>query len=293
MDLHILHDGREIGPFTPEAACALLREGAALPTDLAWRPRMPRWIPLCELLAIEPPPAPAPAPVLAPAPPIVVARPIAVAESEPATARQKALLSYLGLPFGDALLRTGAALLISDAMEHAGHSERFEQWMQDRLRQHPDLFAAEIQARWESRADRHLQRCQSAGADCFTQLSKAHVQVLLNYLDVSCPNWDADEDAAHQRWLLPAMAQKFPRLVKPHWKGRLKFPSASNLAAAPARARSSAVAAVGFPFAAAVRGIVLGLLLLLAAGMVWVAVQDAAVAEGRPRPARHGAAPSP
>ncbi len=275
MDIYILHDRKESGPFTAEAARALVGQGSVLLDDLAWRRHMPKWLPLAEILSATEEPHPLPAAVEDPLPaPDLVASPVDPTVYEPATARQKALLSYLGLAFTDELNRTTAALLMDNAMEHPHHSERFEQWMRDRLRQHPDLFAAEIRARKEQRADRLLRQCQERGAEYFSQTTKAHVQVLLNFLDVKFPNWDAHEDSAIHDYFFPAMAEKFPQLVRRLWKGRLKYPSSSKIV----RGRSSAELwwhrAPAFGFAAVARGVLLGLLLLAALGIVRMVVKD-------------------
>ena len=57
MDIHILHGGIEIGPFSEVTAQTLLKQGSVLVTDLAWSPGMPDWVPLVNLLYSQGAPA--------------------------------------------------------------------------------------------------------------------------------------------------------------------------------------------------------------------------------------------
>ena len=49
MDIYILRDGEEIGPFGKETTQTLLTQGSVAENDLAWRPGMPDWVPLNEI----------------------------------------------------------------------------------------------------------------------------------------------------------------------------------------------------------------------------------------------------
>ena len=53
MDIFILHDGKEIGPFGEETAQTLINQGTVEADDLAWRPGMTNWITLRTLLAVH------------------------------------------------------------------------------------------------------------------------------------------------------------------------------------------------------------------------------------------------
>jgi cytoskeletal protein RodZ len=55
-------------------------------------------------------------------------------------------------------------------------------------------------------------------------VSKAHCQVLLSYLDVNFPNWDANGKIASRNYFFPAIAEKFPQLVTREWRNKLKYP---------------------------------------------------------------------
>ncbi len=275
MDIYILRDGSEIGPFSAETTQTMLREGSIREVDYAWHPGLPKWIPLSDVLsaaplALETPPPPPPSAVGTPLPTF---SPAAAAVSahlpkagESATEKQKALLGYLGIAHSSELSKDHAALLVNDAMEDAKNAPRLAQWNTDRLKLHPDLFAAEIQARKESRANDFHEICQAEGAEYFTKITKAHCQVLVGYLDVKFPNWDKDEKDAASKYFYPAVAEKFPQLVAKPWQGKLRYATGPKIAAelsrqrpptAQLRKRKSAS-----PVAAIARGLVYGLLIL-------------------------------
>jgi hypothetical protein len=50
MDIQIVRDGQQTGPYTEDAVHELLKDGAVRGSDLAWRPGLPDWVPLTELL---------------------------------------------------------------------------------------------------------------------------------------------------------------------------------------------------------------------------------------------------
>ena len=234
MDIYILRDGKEIGPFSEETTQTLLKQGSISEGDYAWHPGLPKWIPLADVLnpaapALETPPPPPPT-AAAEAAPVVAA---AVADlpkaGESATEKQKALLGYLGLPFSAEISKDQAALLVNDAMEDAKNGPRLVQWNTDRLKLHPALFAAEIQAKKESRASEFFGHCETDGAEYFTKITKAHCQVLVGYLDVKFPDWDEDKEAA-RKYFFPAVAEKFPQLVAKPWQGKLRYASGANAA---------------------------------------------------------------
>lgn len=55
MEIYILHDGQQTGPFSEETAREMLRQGAVLSSDLAWQTGMPEWLPLASILRSEHP----------------------------------------------------------------------------------------------------------------------------------------------------------------------------------------------------------------------------------------------
>ncbi|HYR58726.1 MAG TPA: DUF4339 domain-containing protein [Chthoniobacteraceae bacterium] len=263
MDIQILHDGDETGPYTEEAVQALLKDGSVRIDDLAWRPGMDDWIPLVKLLY---PAASAAAPARPAAP--VDEDAARAGAREPATKRQKAFLSYLGIAFPPEITREDASLLVNDAMENPKDPARVARWNDERLRLYPELFAAEIQARKENRAQRYFEICQEEGAACFDKVTRAHCQVLVGHLDVRFPNWDANEREAPWKYFFPALAEKFPQLVTEEGKEKLKQlegarapEPAAHSSPVVARTRSSSPVK---KILALVRGAIIGLVILAA-----------------------------
>lgn len=255
MDIYIVHDGQETGPFSENAARELLSQGGVAETDFAWRTGMEKWIPLSELLAADKPVTP----VAGSTPP-----PPSDGKFEPATPKQKALLSFLGITIPAEMSRDQAARRVNDAMEDSANAERLKLWNEERLRLHPELFAAEIQAKKENRATYFLELCQTTGAKYLSGISKAHCQVLVQFLDIKFPNWDARESEAAEHYFFPAVAEKFPQLVHKQWRGRLRYveglkvsPEIVNKSMATQTRRTATS-----PLAAVVRGVALGLVIL-------------------------------
>jgi hypothetical protein len=220
---------------------------------------MTEWIPLVNLLYSQPAVAAAHAP--APA--------AASVSSEPATAKQKAFLSYMGLPFGAELSKEAASQMVNEAMENPRDAVRLARWNVDRLKLHPDLFSAEIQARKEGRSQHFLEICETEGAEYFTKVTKAHCQVLVGYLDVKFPNWDADEQDAAIGYFFPAIAEKFPQLLTKAARGKFKYSTGQKIARehgsrSPVVVRAKASSSM--PVAALARGVFFGALIL---GMLW------------------------
>ena len=50
MEIFIIREGRQAGPFSEPAVRAFLTEGTARPADMGWRKGMPEWRPLAEVL---------------------------------------------------------------------------------------------------------------------------------------------------------------------------------------------------------------------------------------------------
>ena len=278
-DIYLLRDGKEIGPFSEETTHSFLKQGAILIDDLAWTPGLAAWSPLVQVLypaathAAEPESFELEPVELEPVE-SVMAEPV-IAESapvgEPATPKQKAFLTYLGVAFSNDTMKERAALLVTEAMENPALNARVLQWNDDRLTLHPELFATEARAKKDERANRYFESCQREGADRFAGVTKAHCQVIIGYLDVSFPNWDANESEAAWNYFFPAVAEKFPEFVRKAWRGKLKFSNGPKVAPEIAgTARFAVPRARPSPVAALVRGIVFGLALLL---VLYVAVQ--------------------
>ncbi len=271
MDIYVLRDGQELGPFSEEATHSFLSQGTIVMDDLAWTPGLPEWSPLEQVLY------PASAPIkeelvedqaLEQEP--VEAEQTAMppdewhAASEPATAKQKAFLCYMGIPFSNETTKEHAAVLMNEAMEDPAQNARVLQWNDDRLRLHPELFSAELQAKKDDRANRFHSACHHEGAEIFTDVTKAHCQVLVGFLDVNFPNWDAHEADAAWHYFFPAVAEKFPPLVRNEWREKLKYKTANRVATTVLHPATAKLRSGPSPIGALIRGAVFGLALLLA-----------------------------
>jgi hypothetical protein len=269
MDIFILSDGKEIGPFGEETARTLLKQGSVDATDLAWRTGMVDWAPLGEMLpvgnesALSDPSGETPAGSATP--PSADGAPAAVkAEIEPATAKQKAFLGYLSIGIPEDLSKEQASSLLNDAMEDPASAERIGRWSAERLRLHPDLFAAEIHARKENRANHFFEICQTEGSQFFTRITKAHCQVLVSFLDARFPTWDSRMEDAATNFFFPAIAEKFPQLIERQWRGHFHYveePGTEPIRKAPT---SRIKKRLTTPLEAVVRGFAIGAAVLAA-----------------------------
>ena len=265
MDIFIIREGRQAGPFSEDAVRAFLTEGTARPTDLSWRHGMAEWSPLSEVLKARREPAGE----SASPPPAQASEPNGTAErSEPATAKQKAFLKYLGAEFGENLTKERAALAVSDALETPKLQSRIRKWHDEKLRMHADVFRDEIDFRKANRANRYLERIQTEGADALKDVTKAHVQVLVESLDKRQPSWESERESALWDHLLPAIGEHFPQLVLPAYKSRLKAAGVAKTGSPGTRGISATAEAVMPPpshpgtLGAMMRGVVLGVIAL-------------------------------
>lgn len=301
MDIYLLRDGKELGPFTEEATQSFLQQGVLVMDDLAWTPGLPAWSPLQQVLAPAPEPNAAAVPEWEPeiedevpvmtalAEPaeeieddvIAIKEPVApiydtATKQERATAKQKAFLTYLGIRFPGDASKEHAAILVTEAMEDPKAGARISQWNDDRLRLHPDIFAEEAQVKKEARADRYFDTCHREGAEYFDGVTKAHCQVLVAFLDLNYPSWEANEAEAARRYFFPAVAEKFPKTVRRQWRDHFKFPNGHGVTAevkksAPVvRSNGLPHRSAPSPLGALIRGAVFGLGLLL---VLYVAVE--------------------
>ena len=260
MEIFIIREGRQAGPYSEDSVRAFLTEGTARPIDMGWSKGMPEWKPLAELLKPRAEESAAPA----------TPQPAAVPTEEthiPATAKQMAFLKYLGAEFGENLAKERAAIAISDALETPKLQVRIRKWHDDKLRMHADLFQDEIDFRRANRTTRYLERVQTEGADVLKDVTKAHVQVLVESLDKKHPGWESEPESALWSYLLPAIGEHFPQLVQPAHRGSLKTVSAVRAGSSLSRG-TGAVGGVSMParstatFGAMLRGVVCGMVVL-------------------------------
>lgn len=227
MQIHVYRNGVEQGPFDEDTVTRMLADGRLMPFDRAWYAGLVGWLPLSQLLPLRAEDSETTADDTTTKPPA-----LPDLENEPASAtpKQKAFLSYLGISFSARLTKEQAAALVTAAMENPAEKARIARWNDERLRLHPDIFAHELRAWKESRPARFLELARTEGAEVFQDVSEAHCQVLVKFLDVKFPNWDAREHDAIWNYFFPAIAEKFPQLVRKAWRGRLHFPDGPKVA---------------------------------------------------------------
>ena len=257
MEIYLLRDEKEVGPYPAEDVRSWLQEGHVAANELAWTEGLSEWQPLQQLLGlgadavtasayVPPEPEPEPEP-----------EPIPVPKGPPASPRQKAFLSYMGISFSPELSEEEAELLTEEVTQNRKNAKRLAKWEDDRLDLHPEMFVAEIQARMKNRPNYFFKMVETEGADCFNGVTKAHCQVLVGYLDVNHPQWDAKHSEATWKYFFPAIAEKFPQLVRKEWRSKLKFKEAPRLGGeagasrAAGRARSRSRLAIVRNFVAA------------------------------------------
>ena len=157
-------------------------------------------------------------------------------------------------------------MAISDALENPKLTGRFSKWGEEKLRMHPDLYQEELDFRRANRITRYLELCQTEGAEVVKDVTKAHVQVLMESLDKKQVGWDEDPKTAVWGYLFPSVEEHFPQLVQDEWKGKLRYGGTSKVAAAYAGIPASGVLVQPPPppsaFQAALRGVVYGLVAL-------------------------------
>ncbi len=286
MDIFILRGGEQTGPFDEQAVQKLIKTGAVRPQDMAWRKGLPAWLPVSEVLnpGSEKPSEP---------PPVVQVSGVRSAPQSvtPATAKQKALLKYLGVEFSEKASKSEAALLVSDALEAPKLQARLAKWNEEKTRLHSDVFADEIDHRKAGRGATYVELCQTQGVGVVKDVTKAHCQVLVESLDKRFPSWEASPKDALWHYFFPAIAEHFPMLVMDEWKSKLRFGSTPKGATSSAHisgAISTSPERGPSPAQAAARGVVYG---LAALGLIIGAMQ--LMKPSDPTLANQGAAATP
>ena len=268
MEIFVIREGKQAGPYSEDALRALLTEGAVRTKDMGWRKGLSAWMPLGEVLKSdsEKPPERADKPADA-------GTNGSSQKADAATAKQKALLKYLGLDSGIGAGKEAAAVAIRDAMENPKFQGRIRKWQEEKLRLHPNLFQDEIDFQKANRTIRYLELCETEGAGVVKDVTKAHVQVLVESLDKRFPSWESEPRAAVWDYLFPAIAEHFPKLVLPAAQGRLKMGGQPKVAVALSGPPAGGIIAhappqhVG-PVSAAFRGLMYGAVVL---GLIFVA----------------------
>jgi GYF domain 2 len=121
-----------------------------------------------------------------------------------ATERQQALMSYLGHPSPHALSSYEASEWLDQEREQERNQERLDKWRKDRLRLHPELFAAELQQQKIAHDERQSNRSSLIRSFCNSEkelyeesyplkrLTHEHANRAVAWLDGNRPGWDAE-----------------------------------------------------------------------------------------------------
>lgn len=232
MEIYLLREQKEVGPYGAEDVRSWLDLGQVSASELAWAPGLESWVPLQSIL--DPDLAPEPEVQSAPEPPVAAPEPVAKPILKPlprASGQQKAFLSYMGLSFAPVITADEAERLTHQVSHDPKLAARKARWEEERLDLHPELFAEELRERHANRPGYFYKLVQTEGGDCFTGVTKAHCQVLVGYLDVNHPRWDANLRDAAWHYFFPAIAEKFPQLVHKEWRPKLKFKEGPKVAA--------------------------------------------------------------
>ncbi|HEV7403367.1 MAG TPA: GYF domain-containing protein [Chthoniobacteraceae bacterium] len=233
MEIYLLREQKEVGPYGAEDVRSWLDHGQVSASELAWAPGLESWVPLQTILepylavGSEDRPTAEPPPVAQPA---AAAKPI-LKPLPKATAPQKAFLSYMGVSFAPEITAEEAQHLTEEVSQDPKLAARLARWEEDRLDLHPEFFAEELKERRANRPAYFHKLVQTEGGDCFTGVTKAHCQVLVGFLDVNHPRWDAHLRDAAWHYFFPAIAEKFPQLVHKEWRPKLKYKEGPKVAA--------------------------------------------------------------
>jgi len=269
MEVFIIRDGEQMGPFEDRTVQEMLAEGKVSHEDYAWRTGMSAWIPLREVMgsairSSTPPPAPVESGIRS-----ASGNPTPPKQHAQSTAKQRALLSYLGIQFTPDVSKEQAAALVSEALENPQFYSRLMKWNVEKFKLHPDIFADELDAKRHHRAAYYHELCQIEGKEIVQNITEAHCKVLIESLDNRFPSWEANPKESLWDYFLPMLNEHFPQLVSTEWRQRLKMggtklPGALTHAI-PASAKLHKQKQLSAPpsqFQAAIKGLVYGLLLL-------------------------------
>jgi GYF domain 2 len=131
-------------------------------------------------------------------------------DDAPASAKQLALLSYLGHPTAENLSKKDATELIDAILGDADRRDKFGDWNDDKLILFPDVFADEIAARKEECfAEYKSFRAElGSAASELPKLSLDQANRIFAYLDASKPGWMKPRIAMFLDHFLPCVEAK-------------------------------------------------------------------------------------
>ncbi len=218
--IHVARCGKEIGQFEEERdILSGLRDGSLLMDDYYWCEGMSEWKHLSALeiskgaLATQ---AQKDALKAAGLPfdelttKAQVTALFSAGSNGPATAKQLALLSYLGRPISENISKKEATDRIDAIVGDSDGADKFRDWNDDKLILFPDIFADEIAARKEECfAEYNAFRADlGARASGLPKLSMEDATRIFAYLDATRPGWMKPRGAMCMDHFLPCVEAK-------------------------------------------------------------------------------------
>ena len=199
--IHVGRCGKEIGTFDDERdILSGLRDGSLLMNDYFWCEGMSEWKHLSALeiskgalatTAQKDALNAAGLPFNELTTKAQVSALFSAGSNAPATAKQLALLSYLGQPVSENISKKEAADRIDAIVGDSDGADKFKDWNDDKLILFPDIFADEIAARKkECFAQYNAFRADlGSRASGLPKLSLDDATRIFAYLDASRPGW--------------------------------------------------------------------------------------------------------
>jgi len=127
----------------------------------------------------------------------------------PATAKQRALLSYLGQPVTETISKKDAADRIDAIVGSNDGKDKFGDWNDDKLILFPDIFADEIAAlKKECFAEYNAFRSEGPASPELPKLCWDHAIRIFTYLDATRPGWMKPRSAMLIDHFLPCVKAK-------------------------------------------------------------------------------------
>jgi hypothetical protein len=215
--IHVARCGEEIGKFDEERdILSGLRDGSLLMDDYYWCEGMSEWKHLSALeiskgaLATT---AQKDALTAAGLPfdelttKAQVTALFSAGSNAPATAKQLALLSYLGRPVSESISKKEAADRIDAIVGDSDGADKFRDWNDDKVILFPDIYADEIATRKkECFAQYNAFRADlGARASGLPKLSLEHATRIFAYLDTTRPGWLKPRTAMFLDHFLPCV----------------------------------------------------------------------------------------
>ena len=133
----------------------------------------------------------------------------------PASAKQLALLRYLGVPFTEPLAMQAASELIDAAMDESRYQERLSQWNTEKLALYPDLYASEVASAKASRwSELYYWATDQTARDFLNRITQEEARQVVAHLDSNFPGWDRDPVERFYDYFVPALQRLYPKRVK-------------------------------------------------------------------------------